>query len=314
MSDYDKWLHDHSFHLDSHTAERKTQLVIGLTVITMLVEIVAGTVFNSMALLADGWHMSTHAAALSITAFAYFYARKYARDPRYTFGTGKVGVLGGFASAVALLVVALVMAVESVERLIVPQDIRFNQAIVVAVVGLVVNLFSAFLLRDHPHEHGSGEHISNEGSHDVHHGHFHHEDYNLRAAYLHVLADALTSILAIVALTAGKLVGWAWLDPTMGLVGAMVICHWAYLLIRDTSKVLLDSSAPYAVKHAIQQALEGQDGHKVTDLHLWHLGPTHLAAIVSLVATNPKAPEYYKSQLAHISLLSHVTIEVNEYR
>jgi len=222
-----QWKHAHRFYIVNEQGERNTMRVIILTIVMMGIEVTAGILYGSMALLADGWHMGTHATALGITAFAYFYARRHADDPRYSFGTGKVGVLGGFTSAVVLAVVAILMSVESLERLISPEAIRFNEAIVVAIIGLVVNLVSAFLLQGGHHDHGHNE---------AHH----HHDHNLRAAYFHVLADALTSVLAIVALFAGKIFGWNWMDPFMGIVGAIIISRWAYGLLQETSKVLLD--------------------------------------------------------------------------
>lgn len=226
------WTHSHNYALDSSVAERRTRLVIGITALMMVVEIAAGMSFNSMALLADGWHTSTHVAAFLITALAYYFCRRHCADPRYSFGTGKMGVLGGFASAVVLSLIALLMAGESVHRFFVPVPIHFNQAIGVAVIGLVVNLVCALLLKgEHHHDHGHGHS----------HAHNHHQhDLNLRAAYVHVLADALTSVTAIIALTAGKFLGWSWLDPAMGIVGSAVVSVWAYGLVRDTSGILLD--------------------------------------------------------------------------
>lgn len=224
-----RWEHTHDFTFIHKKGETRTKQVLVITALTMVAEIVAGSVFGSMALLADGWHMGTHAGAFAITIFAYHYSRKHSDNRDFTFGTGKVSVLGGFSSAIALAVIALFIGVESVERLIVPQEIRFNEAIAVAVLGLAVNLFCAYLLHgNHTHEHGHG------------HDHTHHHDHNLRGAYLHVLADALTSVLAIFALSFGKLFGWQWLDPLMGIVGALVITRWSYGLLRDTSKILLD--------------------------------------------------------------------------
>jgi cation diffusion facilitator family transporter len=280
--------------------------VIGLTAVMMVVEIVAGLVFGSMALLADGWHMGTHAAALAVTAFAYIYARRHASDRRYSFGTGKVGTLGGFASAVGLAVVALLVFGESAQRLAAPVAIRFNEAIGVAVVGLVVNLFCAFLLRD-DHDHNSVS--SHDDDHDHHH--HHHHDHNLRAAYLHVLADALTSLLAIAALTTGKYLGWMWMDPIMGLVGSIVIARWSLGLLRDTSRVLLDAEVGEEHRTAIAEAIESDADNRVTDLHVWRVGPRHLAAIVSLVTHEPRDPDHYKTLLAPFHDLVHVTIEVH---
>jgi len=304
----DEWLHDHDFHLDDGGhAERSTHRVILLTVAMMVIEIGAGVVFGSMALLADGWHMGTHAAALGITAFAYRYARQHADDPRYSFGTGKVGVLGGFASAVALAIVALLMAVESVHRLITPQTIRFNEAIAVAVVGLAVNLVSALMLQghhDHDHDH----------AHDAGHAHAHHHDHNLRAAYLHVLADALTSVLAIVALSLGKLLGWVWMDAFSGIVGSVVITRWSLHLLRDTSRILLDSGVPSRVVVGVREAIEADADNRVADLHVWRVSASHAAAVISVVTDHPKAPAHYKDLLTDITELSHVTVEVNPCR
>jgi cation diffusion facilitator family transporter len=224
-----RWKHSHRFNIEDGHAERNTRRVIMLTLSMMVIEIIAGYIYGSMALLADGWHMGTHAAALGITAFAYFYARKHSDNPNYSFGTGKVGVLGGFGSAVVLAIIALLVGVESVQRLISPVTIRFNEAIAVAFIGLAVNLFSAYLLRGR-HHHSPGNDS----------GHGQHQDHNLKAAYLHVLADALTSLLAIVALLTGKAFGWVWMDPIMGIVGALVISRWSYGLLVDTGRVLLD--------------------------------------------------------------------------
>jgi cation diffusion facilitator family transporter len=302
----DEWLHDHDFHLDyGGHGERSTWRVIVLTVTMMVVEISAGTAFGSMALLADGWHMGTHAAALGITAFAYRYARLHADDPRYSFGTGKVGVLGGFASAVALAIVALLMAAESVQRLITPQAIRFDEAIAVAVVGLVVNLVSAVMLHGgHGHDH----------DHEEGHAHGHHHDHNLRAAYLHVLADAVTSLLAIVALSLGKLLGWVWMDAFSGIVGSIVITRWSLHLLRDTSKILLDSGVPATVTVGVREAIEADADNRIADLHVWRVSASHAAAVISVVTDHPKAPAHYKDLLADITELSHVTVEVNPCR
>ncbi len=269
-----------------------------LTAFMMVIEIAAGYHYGSMALLADGWHMGTHVAALSISLFAYSYARRHAKNPSFSFGTGKVGSLGGFASAIALAVVALLMGLESTERLLFPQSIRFNEAIVVAVVGLIVNLVSAWMLQDgHSHAHG--------------HDHDHHHDHNLRAAYLHVIADALTSVLAIVALLCGKVFGWAWMDALMGMVGAIIISKWSLGLIRGTSGVLLDATPDNELSDEIRQAIESDSDNRISDLHLWCVGPNQFAAIISLVTHDPRKPEYYKGLLADLDGLSHTTIEVN---
>lgn len=299
-----RWQHSHDYALDSSAAERRTRIVIGITAAMMVVEIVAGIAFNSMALLADGWHMSTHVAAFLITALAYYFSRRHARDPRYSFGTGKMGVLGGFASAVVLFVVALLMASESVHRCFAPVPIHFNQAIGVAVIGLLVNLVCAFLFKDaHHHHHGDGhEHAD--------HGH-HHHDLNLRAVYIHVLADALTSVTAIVALTAGKFLGWSWLDPVMGIVGSAVVSVWAYGLVRDTSGILLDRTPESSdLPDEIRRAVESDGDSLVTDLHVWQVGAGKFAAIVSIVAHDPKPVETYRELFREHEELVHVTVEV----
>lgn len=310
--------HDHFFLGSDHERnERKVWLVIALTASMMLVEIIAGTLYGSMALVADGWHMSTHAGAMLITALAYRFARKHVRNRRFTFGTGKLGDLAGFASAVILALIALLIAYESVVRLTQPIPIDFNQAIVVAAVGLVINVVCAWLLRDdhahHGHHHGHHQHDSERGDncgHDDHHAPGMSRDNNLRAAYIHVLADALTSVLAIVALLVGSSYGWLWADPLMGVVGALVIARWSWGLIRDSGSVLLDASAEgEEVQLEIREAM-APTGSKVTDLHVWQVGPGHFAAIVSLTAPEPKEPSHYKALMAQIHELSHVTVEI----
>lgn len=319
--------HDHVFLGADHSRnERRVWLVIALTAGMMVAEIVAGTIYGSMALVADGWHMSTHAGAMLIAALAYSYARRHARDPRFTFGTGKLGDLAGFASAIVLAFIALLIGWESVLRLADPVEIHFGQAIAVAVAGLAVNLASAWLLRDDHAHHHHGHHGHGHGGHhhdhhdDHHHdGHDHHHahdhphparDNNLRAAYLHVLADALTSILAIVALLLGRSYGWLWADPVMGVVGALVIVRWSWSLIREAGGVLIDAVPEGgALAEDIRTVLERGDEH-ITDLHVWQVGPGHHAAIVSLSSPHPKAPSDYKARLAHLGGLSHVTVEV----
>jgi len=291
-----RWKHSHRFNIDDGQAERNTRRVILLTLSMMIIEITAGYIYGSMALLADGWHMGTHAAALGITAFAYYYARTHTDNPNYSFGTGKVGVLGGFGSAVVLAVIALLMGVESVQRLFSPVTIRFNEAIAVAVVGLAVNLISAYLLRGQ-HDHGTG--------------HGHHHDHNLRAAYLHVLADALTSLLAIVALVTGKAFGWVWMDPIMGIVGALIISRWSYGLLIDTGKVLLDRDVNQEAVEKIRSIVESDSDNRVSDLHVWRVGSHHLSAIISIVTHYPKSPDHYKNLLADYDEMVHVTVEVN---
>ena len=302
--------HDHFFLGSDHQRnERKVWLVIALTASMMLVEIVAGTLYGSMALVADGWHMSTHAGAMLIAVLAYRFARRHAGNPRFTFGTGKLGDLAGFASAVLLALVALLIGWESLVRLTQPIHIDFNQAIAVAVVGLGVNLVCAWLLKDdhaHHHHHGHEHHHSN----DEHHAPGKGRDNNLRAAYLHVLADALTSVLAILALLLGRSYGWSWAAPAMGVVGALVIARWSWGLIRDSGSVLLDAAAEgQDVRQEIREAM-APTGSQVTDLHVWQVGPGHFAAIVSLMAREPREPAHYKALLAHIHELSHVTVEV----
>ncbi|WP_018237962.1 CDF family Co(II)/Ni(II) efflux transporter DmeF [Ensifer sp. BR816] len=296
--------HDHLFLGDSHARnERRTWLVIAITATMMVVEIVAGNLFGSMALVADGWHMSTHAAALLITALAYLYARKHAHNRRFSFGTGKLGDLAGFASAVVLALIALLIGWESLVRLRSPVAIDFNEAILVAVVGLAVNLLCAWLLKDDHHHHG------HDHGHHAHHGRAG-EDQNIRAAYLHVLADALTSILAIAALAFGSLYGWTWLDPGMGIVGGLVIARWSWGLIRDAGSVLIDyipegEELPDEIEEIITR-----EGAEIVDLHVWQLGPGHHGAIVSIVTDKPRAPSYYREKLAAIHDLSHVTVEI----
>jgi cation diffusion facilitator family transporter len=295
------WQHSHDFSLKNEKGERRTQYVLILTAITMVVEIIAGSIYGSMALLADGWHMSTHVAAFMIALFAYRYARKHANNPTYTFGTGKVNVLGGFASAIALAVVALVMLIESLHRIVDPQTINFNEAIFVACIGLFINVISAFILKDdHAHHH----------DHEHHHHHDH--DHNLRAAYLHVLADAMTSLLAIVALLSGKYLGWNWLDPIMGIVGAVIITRWSYGLLKQTSPILLDASVEKKYQQAIKDAIEKDSDNRVSDIHVWKIGANHHAAIIALVTHYPNTTEHYKRLLQKFNKLSHVTIEVNE--
>ncbi|MDH4189759.1 MAG: CDF family Co(II)/Ni(II) efflux transporter DmeF [Betaproteobacteria bacterium] len=292
------WQHTHDFAVDHGAAERSTRRVMLLAAAMMAVEIVAGGILGSMALLADGWHMATHVAAFGVAVFAYRYARSHAHDPRFSFGTGKVGVLGGFASAVALAVVSLAMVLESLTRFVQPHAIRYDEAIGVAVLGLTVNLVSGWML----HEGRDDDHGHDEGRH---------HDHNLRAAYLHVLADALTSVLAIVALCAGKFLGWAWLDPAMGIVGAAIVALWAWNLIRDTAWVLLDASGDDEVGGAIRAALAGEADNLIADLHVWHVGPGRRAASVSVVTHQDRTAGHYRELLGGIPGLAHLIIEVN---
>jgi len=317
-----KWQHSHGFANHNSAGEKNTRYVLYLTVITMVAEIVAGTVYGSMALLADGWHMGTHAAAFMITLFAYAYARKHADNPAFTFGTGKVSVLGGYTSAIALGLVALIMLAESAMRFIHPEQIQFNEAILVAVLGLTVNLFSALLLKDH-HGHDHGHSHSHTDSHN--HSHVHHpmenhdykharHDHNLRAAYFHVLADALTSILAIGALLFGKYMGLTWLDPLMGIVGAAIISRWAWGLIQQTSPILLDAGVTPSLPEQIKATIEAVPDHQVVDLHIWRVSADHHALLVSIVSHSPKEVAYFNQLLAQFSELSHITIELHTCR
>lgn len=313
--------HEHVFLGAQHSRnERRTWAVIALTSVMMVAEITAGNMFGSMALVADGWHMSTHAAALLIAALAYLFARRNARNRRFTFGTGKLGDLAGFASAIVLAIIALLIGWESFLRFARPVAINFNQAIIVATIGLMVNLACAWLLReDHHHGHGAHHSHGHEGSYGREHTHEHEHvraghsgaDNNLRAAYLHVLADALTSVLAIAALVAGSVFGWLWLDPTIGIVGGIVIARWSWGLIRDAGAVLVDYvPASESLPDEIRSRLE-QNGDEISDLHVWQLGPGHHGAIVSLRTMDPKSPTHYRQRLADLDELSHLTVEVN---
>jgi len=297
----ENWQHSHDFSVKNEKGEKRTQYVLILTAVTMVVEIIAGSVYGSMALLADGWHMGTHVAAFMIALFAYSYARKHENNPAYTFGTGKVNVLGGFASAIALAVVALVMLIESLQRIVNPQTIHFNQAIIVAGIGLFINVVSAFLLKDdYSHAHHNER------------DHHHYHDHNLRAAYLHVLADAMTSVLAIVALVLGKFWGWIWLDPIMGIVGAIIITRWSYGLLKQTSPILMDASIEAEYQKEIKETIESDSDNRISDIHIWKVGANHYAAIIALVTHYPNSTEYYKRLLKNFSKVSHITIEVNE--
>ena len=292
----DKWQHRHDFSFIHEKGEKRTKQVLVLTAITMIGEIAAGMAFGSMALLADGWHMGTHAVAFLITIFAYRYSRKHSENRQFTYGTGKVSVLGGFASAVALAVVALLIAVESTQRLFNPLEIQFNEAMAVAAIGLAVNLFCAYLLQ---------------GRHEGEHTHGHHHDHNLRGAYLHVIADALTSVLAIIALLFGKYFGWNWLDPIIGIVGSILIARWSYGLLNDTSSILLDRNIDSELTHDIKKLIESDADNRVSDIHVWKVGPLDYSATISIVTHFPKNPDYYKALLNEFEEISHVTIEVN---
>jgi cation diffusion facilitator family transporter len=292
----DQWTHDYVFLGSRHQQhERRTWLVVGLTTVMMVGEIAVGWLSGSMALLADGWHMATHAAALGIAAMAYLFARRQSGNSRFTFGTGKFGDLAAFSSAIILAIIAIQIAYESVARLAHPVPIAYVEAIGVAVLGLGVNLVSAWLLRDdHSHHHA--------------HGH-HHHDNNLRAVYVHVMADAATSVLAIAALVVAMYSNWVWADPVVGIIGSLVIANWALGLIRASGAVLLDVNADTNLETVIRDRLESK-GDRVTDLHLWQVGPGHRAAVISLISDHPLPPATYKRRLGGLHDLSHVTIEV----
>jgi cation diffusion facilitator family transporter len=304
-TDHPHFRHSHDFALDSSSAERRTRIVIGIAATMMVIEITAGVAFNSMALLVDGWHMATHVTAFLITALAYYFSRRHAANPLHSFGTAKIGVLGGFASAVVLAVIALLMAGESVHRFFVPLSIHFNEAIGIAVLGLAVNLVCALVLT-HAHDHAN--------PHD--HGHRRqHHDLNLRAAYLHVLADAFTSVTAISALLAGKFFAWTWLDPAVGILGSSVVMSWSYSLIRDTGGILLDRTpASSDLPEEIRRAIESDGDSIVTDLHVWQVGVGKFAAIVSIVAHEPRTSDQYRELLRVHEELVHVTIETQHCR
>ncbi|MFA0347274.1 CDF family Co(II)/Ni(II) efflux transporter DmeF [Vibrio sp. 10N.222.55.C6] len=312
--------HQHNFSSHNSQGEKRTFYVLLLTIITMVVEIVAGTIYGSMALLADGWHMGTHAAAFGITLFAYRYAKKHAESERFSFGTGKVSVLGGYTSAIALGIVALLMLVESVHRLFKPQAIQFNEAIIVACIGLTVNVVSMFLLGDHHHDHGhehGHNHSKNHGhshshDHDSDHSHKHgehHHDHNLRAAYMHVLADTLTSLLAIVALLFGKFYGWNWLDAAMGMVGAVVIAKWTMKLMKQTSPILLDENIDQDYRDSVTETLTPYAS--VTDFHMWKVSGHHYSAAITLESNSDKTVSEYKQMLAKFDKINHLTLEVH---
>jgi cation diffusion facilitator family transporter len=299
--------------------ERRTRWVVLLTCVMMVAEIAGGTYYGSMALVADGWHMATHAAALAVAMLAYRYARAHASDPRFAFGTGKVGDLAGFASAISLAIAALLIGIESVQRLLNPRDIDFLQAGGIAVIGLLVNLVSAWMLRDeHHHDHDEEHDHDDDHDHEAHdhdHGHSHghgHHDTNLRAAYLHVLADALTSVAAILGLLAGRYLGWIWMDAVVGILGAIVISHWAIGLARSAGRTLLDSHDDSALEKAVRERLHrAAGGGALQDLHLWRIGPGRYAVMASLRGANLAAPDHYRSLLADLPQLAHVTVEVN---
>ncbi|MGA8229283.1 MAG: CDF family Co(II)/Ni(II) efflux transporter DmeF [Xanthobacteraceae bacterium] len=307
--------HDHLFLGARHEqAERRTWMVIVLCTVMMIAEIVWGFLFGSIALVADGLHMSTHASALLLAALAYSFARRHARDQRFSFGTGKFGDLAGFTSAIILAMIALLIGYEAVSRLISPVAIRFNEAIPIAVLGLIVNVASVLLLSGGGHDHGhglghdAGGHAAHRDAHETAH-HAAHRDNNIRAAIIHVLADAGVSLLVIVGLLLGRLFGWVWMDPVAGICGAVVIAAWSYGLIRDTGAILLDMNPDLNMGERMRAVLE-VDGDRLTDLHLWRLGPGHLGAIVGVATTTLRGSDYYHRLLGRFSALSHVTVEV----
>jgi cation diffusion facilitator family transporter len=324
----DPWTQNHTFlgaHHDKH--ERRTWGVVTLTAFMMVAEIIGGTLFGSIALVADGWHMATHVAALAIAGFAYLFARRHAQDARFSLGTGKFGELAAFSSAIILGMIAVGVAYESAIRLVHPVAIHFREAIPIAALGLCVNLVSAWLLRDehnhahgHDHDHDHDHHHDHGHSHSHSHSHDHadhansvrHHDINLRAAYVHVLADALISIMAIAGLSAAWAFGWNFMDPLVGLVGAVVIASWSFGLLRAAGRVLLDVVPDSDLQKHIRGLME-LNGDRVCDLHVWQVGPGHLAVMISVVSAAPQAPAVYKQRLAGLAGLSHVTVEVHAH-
>ncbi|MDP5030762.1 MAG: CDF family Co(II)/Ni(II) efflux transporter DmeF [Paraglaciecola sp.] len=310
--------HDHTFEQDKKRAgENRSILVIAITLVMMLVEIIGGIVFGSMALLADGLHMGSHAVALTITVFAYIYARRNAKNRKFSFGTGKVNALGGYSGAILLGLFAVFMAVESVHRLLNPVEIVFNQAILVAIAGLVVNGICVFILGGDEHDHHHGHSHSDDHGEHHRHGHAHKptsvahsHDHNLKSAYLHVIADALTSVLAIVALLAAKYFGWVWMDPIMGIVGGLLVARWSIGLLKETSNVLLDHQAAKPLTQQVTSFIEEDGDSQITDLHVWSIGPNIYSAAISVVTHQLKTATEYKSQLPDDLGLVHVTIEV----
>lgn len=307
-----RWIHDHVFDTGNDAAERSTRLVMLITVVMMGVEIAAGWWYNSMALLADGWHMSSHAVAIGLSALAYATARRYAKDPRFAFGTWKIEILAGFSSAIFLLGVAAMMLVGSVQRILSPQPIQYQEAIVIAILGLVVNVVCALILgQAHHHDHGHSH------GHDHGHHHEHHHDLNLKSAYLHVIADAATSVLAIVALFGGWIYGWSWLDPLMGVIGALLVAIWAKGLIADTSKVLLDREMDHPVVDEIREVVEaGDDAQltRITDLHVWRVGKKVYSCAMTLVTQDAAlTPDVVRERLSVHEEIVHSTIEIHRF-
>jgi cation diffusion facilitator family transporter len=312
-----EWIHDHIFDEGSEAAEKSTRVVMWITAAMMVVEIAAGWWFNSMALLADGWHMSSHAVAIGLSAFAYGAARKFAKDTRFTFGTWKIEVLAGFTSAIFLLGVAAMMVVGSIERLLSPEPIHYQEAIIVGVLGLVVNLVSAWVLghAHHGHDHSHSDHGHHHGHEHSHHGHEHRHDLNLKSAYIHVIADAATSVLAIVALVGGWIYGWSWLDPAMGIVGAVLVAVWAKGLVKETAKVLLDREMDHPVVDEIRDVLAQHTNAEtthLTDLHVWRVGKNAYACAMSLVTQDHQlTPIFVREKLAIHEEVVHITVEIH---
>jgi len=317
MSDTYLRPHSHVFLGEAHAQnERRTWTVIALCSAMMVAEIVGGILFGSIALVADGLHMSTHASALLLAALAYSFARRYAHDQRFSFGTGKLGDLAGFTSAIVLAMVALLIGYEAISRFIWPVPIGFDEAIPIAFLGLAVNVASALLLgagthrHTHGHEHCADAHEDDHDAHEHAHGSAH-RDNNMRAAVVHVLADAAVSVLVIVGLLLGRFLGWAWMDPVLGLCGTVVIAAWSYGLIRDTGAILLDMNPDRGMAERMRAVLEA-DGDRLTDLHLWRLGPGHLGAILSIATRHRREAQYYQSLLGRFHDLSHVTVQVEQ--
>ena len=307
----ERWRHSHVFDEGNPLAERYTLWAVVLTAVMMVAEIAGGWKFNSMALLADGWHMSSHALALGLSVLAYGAARRFARDTRFAFGTWKIEILGGYTSALILVLIAALMLYQSAQRLIAPTPIHYDEAIAIGIVGLLVNLACAWLLKDgHGHDHGHGH------SHDhAPQAHGHHHDLNLRSAYIHVLADAATSVLAILALIGGKFWGASWLDPLMGMIGAGVVAAWAFGLLRDSGRVLLDAEMDAPVAAEIVEVIEASPVKAdISDLHVWRVGKGKYACILSLVTADDVEPDYFKRQLSIHEELVHISVEVNRHR
>jgi cation diffusion facilitator family transporter len=300
--------HLHNFHRVKESNIRKVWLVVIITIITMMVEIVFGWITNSMALLSDGWHMGTHASALGITLFTYFIAKRHQKDNRYAFGTWKVEILGAYTSAILLGLVGLYVIYSSLERIIHPADIHYNQALLVAVIGLIINILCAFILNSKGH--ADHHHHHDDHGHHHHHDHSHDHDLNIKSAYLHVLADALTSVFAISALLGAKLLHLNILDPLIGILSSILIFRWAIQLLRDTSSILLDKDKNMDLMGWIKTLIESDDYTKISDLHLWRIGQNQYSCLLSVVASKPKSPQEYKSRLKDISDLAHINIEI----